>query len=248
MRRKIVFGNWKLNGGKQENATLISELVNAPAWGQDVEVVVLPPFAYLQQAVEQCHGTGVRVGAQDVSAYRAGAYTGEVSAGMLADLGCVYALVGHSERRSIFGERDEEIAEKVVRCVEAGVRPVVCVGERLDERDSGRAVSVVEKQVSTVLGAVGAQAGCVFAYEPVWAIGAGKTPVPADIAEIHRAIRGCCSTELAVVYGGSVVARNAAEILAMPEVDGVLVGGASLRAAEFLAIIQAANGAVLSAN
>lgn len=245
VRERFVIGNWKLNGGLSANAELLAALrlgVEARA-GKHCGVCV--PSAYLAQAQTALSGSAVGWGAQDVSQYAVGAYTGEVSAGMVAEFGSRYAILGHSERRAIFGESDAVVALKVGLAKKAGLTPILCVGESLAEREAGVTNQVVARQLNTVVEALGIAglSGCVLAYEPVWAIGTGKTASPAQAEEVHAFLRGDLARHSAdvaaampILYGGSVKQANAAELFAMPNIDGGLIGGASLVAAEFLGI------------
>jgi len=247
MRRKIVAGNWKLQGSADFTATLVGQLVQAgvPA---GVEMVVIPPAPYLALAVEQAGGA-LAVGGQDVSAQAAGAYTGEVAASMLVDCGARYVLVGHSERRQYHAETSALVAGKFKAALDAGLVPVLCVGETLAEREAGQMEAVIAAQLLPVLELVGA-AGLgrgVVAYEPVWAIGTGVTASPAQAQAVHAFIRGVVAAadatiadSLSILYGGSVKPDNASELFSQPDVDGGLVGGASLVAADFTAIANAA--------
>jgi len=237
-RTRLVIGNWKMHGNFADNAALLAALRPAtPA----ARIAVCVPSPYLAQAAEALKGSAVTWGAQDVSVHAQGAYTGEVSAPMLKDLGCTWVLVGHSERRSMHAESDQLVADKAKAALAAGLTPVVCVGESLAERDAGQAVAVIERQLAPVL-ALGAQAVCqmVIAYEPVWAIGTGRTASPEQAQEVHAAIRaaleGIGAGGIQILYGGSVKAANAASLFSMPDIDGALVGGASLVADEFLRI------------
>jgi len=244
MRGKLTVGNWKMNGGLTANAPLLAALRggwNAPA-GRVMGLCV--PFPYLAQAREALAGSAIGWGAQDVSAHAVGAFTGEVSAGMLADFGCRYALVGHSERRQFHGETDAEVGAKAAAALAAGVTPLVCMGETLAERDAGQTLAVVGRQFDAAAAVLGEKvARIVVAYEPVWAIGTGRTASPAEAQAVHGFLRqrlvGADAAEVKVLYGGSVKAANAAELFAMPDIDGGLVGGASLDAKEFLAIAAA---------
>lgn len=249
MRVSIVAGNWKMNGGLASNAALL-EAISAGVPG--VEVAVMAPFPYLLQCQQVLQGGPVGWGAQDVSEHDAGAYTGEVSGAMLREFGCRYVLVGHSERRLYHGESSALVVRKAVRACAAGLTPVVCVGETLDEREAGRTEGVVGAQVRALLDGVAADvlARCVVAYEPVWAIGTGKTASPDEAQAVHAFIRGEVArvnerqaAVLPILYGGSVKGANAASLFAMPDVDGGLVGGASLNAGEFLEICRAAAAA-----
>ncbi|MCG8277276.1 triose-phosphate isomerase [Stenotrophomonas sp. NLF4-10] len=248
MRRKIVAGNWKLHGSRQ----FASELVGQVAAGlplEGVELVILPPLPYLGDLVEDFEGTALAFGAQDVSSNEKGAYTGEVSASMLVDVGAGYGLVGHSERRQYHHESNELVARKFVAAANAGLVPVLCVGETLQQREAGATEQVIAAQLAPVLelAGVAAFARAVVAYEPVWAIGTGRTATPGQAQAVHAFIRGevagrdaRIADSLPILYGGSVKPDNAAELFAQPDVDGGLVGGASLVAADFLAIAQAA--------
>jgi triosephosphate isomerase len=236
MRARLVAGNWKMHGGVAANRALLDALV---AGVQGVECVVCVPFPYLAQAAERLKGTAIAWGAQNVSEHAQGAYTGEVSAAMLADLGCRYVLVGHSERRQIYGETDAVAAAKFAAALGAGLRPIFCVGETLAERDAGRTEEVVARQVDAAL-ARGKFGDAVLAYEPVWAIGTGRTATPEQAQGVHGFLRKRVGDATRILYGGSVKAQNAAAIFSMPDVDGGLIGGASLVAAEFLAICAAA--------
>lgn len=249
MRRPLVAGNWKLHGSCARTTELVAASVRAADELDAVEWLVCPPFVYLQQAVEQARGSRLDVGGQDVSARVSGAFTGEVAGSMLADVGCGYVIVGHSERRAGHGEDDATVAAKCAAAVAAGLAPILCVGESLAERDAGRATEVVRRQVQAVVEHVGISgfgAG-VVAYEPVWAIGTGRSATAAVAQEIHAAIRkslGEADAALAertrILYGGSVKAANAVELFAQADIDGALVGGAALDAEEFTAIGRAA--------
>ena len=248
MRRRIVAGNWKLHGDRAFAASLLDAIAAAPA-PEGVEQVVLPPLPYLGDLVDRYGGRGLRFGAQDVSANEKGAYTGEVSAAMLVDVGATYGLVGHSERREYHHESNELVARKFHAAKRAGLIPLLCVGETLEDRESGRTWWRLEQQLEPLLadGGVNALDGAVIAYEPVWAIGTGRTASPEQAQEVHAFIRGEISARdariagsLPILYGGSVKPDNAAELFAQPDVDGGLVGGASLKAEDFLAIVQAA--------
>lgn len=249
MRRPLVAGNWKMNGTRASVAELLDGLrqEEIPA---SVEVAVFPSLIHVTQAVSELAGSSIGVGAQDCAVeQQPGALTGEVAACQLRDADCSMVLVGHSERRLILGEADAVVVRKFVAAQAAGLVPVLCVGETLEQRESGRTLEVVTQQVAAVLDACGAQslAGAVLAYEPVWAIGTGLTASPAQAQEVHAAIRAqvarvdeVVAGGLRILYGGSVKAANAAELFAMPDIDGGLVGGASLNANEFGAICRAA--------
>lgn len=249
-RRALVAGNWKMNGslaGVQALAAAIAD--GAVARLDRVQLVLFPPFLYLAEAQRHLGGSGMVWGAQNVSEHEGGAYTGEVSAKMLREFGCACVLIGHSERRALFGESDTVVARKFLAARQAGMTPVLCVGESLQEREQGETEAVVARQLRAVLDLAGVRGfeNAVVAYEPVWAIGTGKTATPDQAQEIHAFIRGriaeadpVVAASLRILYGGSVKAANAAELLAMPDIDGGLVGGASLDAGEFLAIAATA--------
>jgi triosephosphate isomerase len=244
MRDRLVVGNWKMNGGLAANATLLGALAaewDAPP-GRAMAVCV--PFPYLVQAQAALSGTAVTWGAQSVSEHRSGAYTGEVAATMLAEFGCRYAIVGHSERRQLYAETDAAVAGKALAALAAGITPIVCVGETLAQRESGATEGVVLSQLAAVLDAVGdAAATLVVAYEPVWAIGTGRTASPEQAQSVHATLRAALAAagaaDIALLYGGSVKSDNASALFAMPDIDGGLIGGASLQAKEFLAIARA---------
>ncbi|MGE5615495.1 MAG: triose-phosphate isomerase [Bacillota bacterium] len=254
MRTKVVVGNWKLNGSLAANEALLRGLLGAIGREQPGRsgCAVCVPTPYLAQVRSLLDGTAIAWGAQDVSRYEKGAYTGEVSAGMLVDLGCRYVIVGHSERRTIFGETDEGAAEKYAVARKAGLMPVFCVGETLAERDRGVTESVLARQMDALLekhGAKGLEGGLV-AYEPVWAIGTGRTATARQAEDAQAFIRRriaakepAVAERVPILYGGSVKAANAAELFAMPNVDGGLVGGASLVVDEFAGIWRAASSA-----
>ena len=248
MRRKIVAGNWKLHGSRRFATELVSEIAGGlPLPG--VEIVILPPLPYLGDLIEDFEGHDIAFGAQDVSQNEKGAYTGEVSATMLVDVGARYGLVGHSERRQYHRESSELVAEKFVAARHAGLVPILCVGETLEQREAGQTEEVIASQLGPVLAlaGVGGFDGAVVAYEPVWAIGTGRTASPEQAQDVHAFIRGQIrahdariADSLPLLYGGSVKPDNAAELFAQADVDGGLVGGASLVAADFLAIARAA--------
>ena len=247
MRRKIVAGNWKMHGTRDTAIALLDAIAAAPAAACDV--VVIPPAVYLAELVARGAGRAIGFGAQDVSEHAQGAYTGELAGTMIKDVGARYALVGHSERRQYHGESNERVAAKFAQAQAAGLVPILCVGETLEQRDAGRTDAVIGAQLDAVLARGGAAslAGAVVAYEPVWAIGTGRTATPAQAQDVHAFIRGkvrredgTISGSLQILYGGSVKPGNAAELFAQPDVDGGLIGGASLVAADFLAICAAA--------
>jgi len=244
MRGKLVVGNWKMNGGLAANAALLSELVAGwkPVAGRELAVCV--PYPYLPQVQGALAGTPIAWGAQDVSEHDAGAYTGEVSARMLVEVGCRYAIVGHSERRQYFGDTDAIVAAKARAALMAGITPIACVGETLDERERRVTETVVLRQLVAILAMVGSDVSrLVIAYEPVWAIGTGRTASPAEAQAVHATLRArlakAGAEDVPLLYGGSVKADNAAALFAMADIDGGLIGGASLKAAEFLAIARA---------
>jgi len=249
MRQKLVAGNWKMHGGLKTNQQLLQDVVAGVAGLRDVAVAVCVPFPYLAQTQAVLSGTPVAWGAQNLSEQAQGAFTGEVSASMLQDFACRYVLVGHSERRAIYGETDSLVAEKFAAALASGLRPVLCVGETLEQRDAGKTLEIVFAQIDAVLARVGVAAfsGAVVAYEPVWAIGTGRTATSAQAQEVHAAIRAKLAKldagvaeGLQVLYGGSVKPGNAVELFSMPDIDGGLIGGASLVASDFLAICAAA--------
>jgi triosephosphate isomerase len=250
MRRKLVAGNWKMHGARADNSALIEAILAAPKL-ESVDCVVCPPYVYLSDVARMLRGTAVRLGAQNVSAETHGAYTGEVSAAMLLDVGCQFVIVGHSERRALNHESDEDVARKFAAAHSRGLVPILCVGEQLAEREAGRCFDVVGRQLETVVALTGiASFGrAVVAYEPVWAIGTGRTASPAQAQEIHAFIRAQLAARdakiaagLQILYGGSVKAGNARELFTQKDVDGGLIGGASLKAEEFVNIVAAARG------
>ncbi len=244
LRRKLVVGNWKMHGSRAANAELLAQLLAARPFGSDVAVCT--PFVYLADTAIALAASDVRWGAQDVSAHAQGAYTGEVSAAMLQELGCRYVLVGHSERRAYHAESDALVAAKAQAALGRGVTPIVCVGETLAEREAGQTAEVVKRQLSVVIHQLAhCAAEMVVAYEPVWAIGTGRTATPAQAQEVHALLRAQLQAAtgrgdaMRILYGGSVKADNAAELFAQPDIDGGLIGGASLKAADFIAIVRA---------
>ena len=245
--KKLIAGNWKMNGSLAANEALLRELLQG--LGQPrCDVAVAVPSVYVAQVQGLLQGSAVQLGVQDVSAHDAGAYTGEVAASMLRDLGVRYALVGHSERRQYHGETDALVAAKAQKALNAGITPIVCVGETLAQREAGETEAVVKRQLAAVIHAVGhCITELVVAYEPVWAIGTGKTATPEMAQAVHAVLRAQLSHASAeaagrvrILYGGSMNAANAAQLLAQPDIDGGLVGGASLKAPDFLQIIAAA--------
>jgi triosephosphate isomerase len=247
MRRKLVAGNWKLHGDRAFARQLLDGVVAGPR-PKDVELVVLPPVPYLSELIERYGNVGIGFGAQDVSANEQGAYTGEVSARMLADVGCRYGLVGHSERREYHEESSELVARKFAAARHAGLTPILCVGETLHQREAGQTEWAICRQLEPLFEqGIDALEGAVLAYEPVWAIGTGRTASPEQAQAVHAYIRSelraksaKVADSLPILYGGSVKPANAAELFAQPDVDGGLIGGASLVAQDFLAIAAAA--------
>ncbi|NWG38742.1 MAG: triose-phosphate isomerase [Hydrogenophilaceae bacterium] len=249
MRRKLVVGNWKMHGSVAENQALLAALKPVLGNQKEVGVAVCAPFPYLAQLKSELSGTAIAWGAQNVSEHPNGAFTGEVSTSMLKDFGCTYVIVGHSERRSLYGESDELVAKKYLAAQSSGLIPILCVGETLAEREGNVTEQVVGRQLDAVIKAAGVEslARAVLAYEPVWAIGTGKTATPEQAQAVHAFIRGKLAglnkqvaDGLIIQYGGSVKASNAAELFSQPDIDGGLIGGASLVAAEFIAICKAA--------
>jgi triosephosphate isomerase (TIM) len=245
--RKLIAGNWKMNGALAANAALV-EAVLAGMPAAPCGVAMCVPAPYLAQVGGLLAGKPVALGAQDVSSHEAGAYTGEVSAAMLRDLGVRYAIVGHSERRQYHGETDAVVAEKARMALASGITPIVCVGETLAERDAGATEDVVRRQLAAVIHVNGhCISEIVVAYEPVWAIGTGKTASPQQAQQVHAVLRAQLKAatarpeRISILYGGSMNAGNAAQLLAEPDIDGGLIGGASLKPADFLAIIAAAS-------
>ncbi|HEX4377272.1 MAG TPA: triose-phosphate isomerase [Steroidobacteraceae bacterium] len=250
MRRKLVAGNWKMHGSRADNSTLVEAILAAPKL-ESVDCVVCPPFVYLAEVARLLRGSAVRLGAQNVSAEGHGAYTGEVAASMLKDVGCDYVVVGHSERRHLCHESNEDVARKFSAAQSRQLLPILCVGEQLAEREAQRTFEIVGRQLEAVVALTGVAsfAHAVVAYEPVWAIGTGRTASPEQAQEVHAFIRqrlaerdAKIAGELQILYGGSVKAGNARELFTQADVDGGLIGGASLKAEEFLSIVAAARG------
>jgi triosephosphate isomerase len=253
MRRPIVAGNWKMHGSRSETARLIEDLLVGCPESPEAACVICPPFVYLYEAWRLLRDSAFSLGAQDVCADTHGAFTGEISAAMLKDVGCEYVIVGHSERRLLYRENDQLVARKFATAHARGLVPILCVGEQLADREAARTREVIARQLDAVLelSGAGALAEGVIAYEPVWAIGTGRNATPDQAQEVHAFIRtriGERDAKIAaatrILYGGSVKAGNAAELFAMPDVDGGLIGGASLKADEFLAILGAARAKV----
>jgi triosephosphate isomerase len=246
MRRTLIAGNWKMNGSLAANANLLAE-IKAGLGAQTCDVLVCVPAIYLAQCVSDLKGSPVLLGAQDVSVHDAGAYTGEISAAMLADLGCRYVIVGHSERRAYHHESNELIAQKTVQALKSGICPIVCVGETLEQRELGQTIEVLSAQLRSVLDLLDkdALARIVIAYEPVWAIGTGKTATPQMAQEVHAMLRkqladrdADAASKVQILYGGSMKPENASELLAMADIDGGLIGGAALKSMDFLSIVS----------
>lgn len=253
MRVPLVAGNWKMHGGLSDNAALLRAVVEGSKALSRAQIAVCVPYPYLAQAQQLLAGSKVGWGAQNVSQHQKGAYTGEVAGSMLRDFGCTYVIVGHSERRALFGEDSDTVALKYQAATQAGLLPILCLGETLEEREAGQTERVVDVQLSAVTARVGWKglSKGVIAYEPVWAIGTGKTATPEQAQAVHSYLRKRIAAEeadvardLRVLYGGSVKGANAAELFAMPDIDGGLIGGASLNAAEFSAICNAADRVV----
>jgi triosephosphate isomerase len=250
MRQPLVAGNWKMNGSLDSIISLVEGIKAGMNSVTTAEMAVCPPYVYIPQVAALLEGSAISLGAQDVSDQEAGAYTGEVAPAMLTDVGCKYAIVGHSERRSLYGESDADTASKFAAARKAGLTPILCVGELLEEREQGITEDVVARQLDAVIDLEGitAFADAVIAYEPVWAIGTGKTASPDQAQAVHAFIRGKLAAldgdvaaKVQILYGGSMNPGNAAELLAMADIDGGLIGGASLKPDDFLAIGKAGN-------
>ena len=248
MRKPIIAGNWKMNKTAEETTKLISELIPLVKDVTDVEIVVCPPFVNIVSAAQALKGTNIKLGAQNMHFEESGAYTGEVAPAMLTSIGVEYVILGHSERRQYFGETDEGVNKKVKAALKSGLKPIVCVGETLEEREAGITAEIVCKQTKLALLGLSADeaAGVVIAYEPIWAIGTGKTATADDandtIASIRNAVREAFSNNTAlnirIQYGGSMKPANVAELMAKPEIDGGLIGGASLKAEDFSKVVK----------
>lgn len=246
--KKLIAGNWKMNGSLAANEALVRAMLDGLQGAElAADMALCAPAPYLAQIQVLLHGSPIAWGSQDVSAHEQGAYTGEVSVAMLKDFGCRYAIVGHSERRQYHGETDAMVAAKAQRALAAGITPIVCVGETLAEREAGETEAVVKRQLAAVIHAVAhCTSEIVVAYEPVWAIGTGKTATPEMAQAVHAVLRAqlAAATQhperVHILYGGSMNAANAASLLAQPDIDGGLIGGASLKAADFLQIVAAA--------
>jgi triosephosphate isomerase (TIM) len=239
MRKPFIAANWKMNGSRQSVNILLDGIKSAAIDFNKVDVAVFPPFVFLDQVAQNLAGTGISWGAQTVSSELAGAFTGEISAAMLLDFSCRYVLIGHSERRSLYGEDDDIIAKKFLAAHTAGLQPILCVGETQSERDNGHTNDVISRQLSVLRPTLMGLSGAIIAYEPVWAIGTGQTATPEQAQAVHAMIREQVKNDtMRVLYGGSVKASNAASLFAMADIDGALVGGASLDAAEFGSIVR----------
>ncbi len=251
MRPLTIIGNWKMNGSLSANQQLIQAMLGLGLTdlAKSARLALCVPYPYLIQVADLLANSGVALGAQDVSDHPNGAYTGDVSANMLQELGCQYVIVGHSERRQYHHEGDGLVARKAKAALQANMTPIICVGETEEEHDDGKTLIVVRRQLQAVLDLLQGQvASCVLAYEPVWAIGTGKVPTPAQAQDVHRELRlqlakfdAEAASKVAILYGGSLKPDNARDLLAMPDIDGGLVGGASLNAQDFLALCQASN-------
>ncbi len=249
MREFLVAGNWKMNGSSAANEALVAGIVAGVPEGDGFRLLVCPPFPYLAAVAGQVGGSKVALGAQTVSEHESGAFTGETAPSMLKDVGCEYVIVGHSERRALYGESSGQVAAKFMAAQAAGLTPILCIGETLDEREAGTTEQVIDEQLNAALEVAGiaAFASAVIAYEPVWAIGTGMTATPEQAQDVHRHIRARLAghdSDLAekvqILYGGSMKGENAPGLLSMPDIDGGLIGGASLKASDFLAIAEAA--------
>jgi len=250
MRRKVIAGNWKMNNDLKETQNLISKLSSGlPLDNLNCDVIVCPPFTSLFEAHTLLKGTKIKLGAQNMYYESSGAFTGEISVAMLKSVGCEYVILGHSERRTIFGETDELINNKIKKAISSGLKPIFCIGELLEEREAGITENIIEKQLKFGLKNISSEeiVNVIIAYEPVWAIGTGKTASPEQAEEVHKFIRSLIdekygesiSQNIIIQYGGSVNSKNAKELLFQKNIDGALIGGASLKADSFIEIIQA---------
>ena len=250
MRKKVIAGNWKMNKDLNESQDLVSKIINGLGNDTKCDVIVCPPFTSLNEVSSLIKTTPVKLGAQNLSFEDSGAFTGEISASMLKSVGCEYVIIGHSERRNIFGEPDEVINKKIKKALEHNLKPIFCVGELLEQREDGTTMEVVKNQILNGLKDITPEqlSEIIIAYEPVWAIGTGKTATPGQAQEVHAAIRELIvenfsedvGDNLVIQYGGSVKPDNAGELLSKKDIDGALVGGACLKADSFLGIIAAA--------
>jgi triosephosphate isomerase len=249
MRDFLVAGNWKMNGSAAANAALTDRILAGMPRSDSVELLICPPYPYLPVLAQKLQGSKLALGAQNVSQHESGAYTGEVSPAMLKEMTCKYVIVGHSERRAMMAETSDIVAAKFVAALGAGLKPILCVGETLEERESGNTETVIDAQLNSVLELAGVESfgNAVVAYEPVWAIGTGRTASPEQAEDVHRHIRATIAARdvqiasgIQILYGGSVKGENAAGLFSRPDIDGGLIGGASLKADDFLAIAAAA--------
>lgn len=244
-RRQLVVGNWKMNGSLRKNADLLAAITKGWQGEHGADVVICPPFPYLNQVQKCLYGSSIILGAQTVNEQEIGAYTGEVSASMLADLDCKFVIIGHNERRRMQHESDLQVARQFVAVQKAGLIPILCVGESLQDREQGMHLETISRQLNAVFEHTGKDVfdRAVLAYEPVWAVGTGKTATPEQAEEVHKFMRsqlGLLADDVRILYGGSVKAHNAQQLFALADIDGALLGGASLDAEEFLAICKAA--------
>jgi triosephosphate isomerase len=249
MRGYLVAGNWKMNGGTAANATLVDGIVDGAPTSNSVELLVCPPFPYLSSVGDKISGSVVVLGAQNLSEHESGAFTGEIAGSMLRESGCKYVIVGHSERRALMGETSDIVAAKFQAALQSGLQPILCVGETLEQRQAEQTEAVIDEQLNAVLNSSGVDAfeNAVIAYEPVWAIGTGMTASPEQAQDVHRHIRASLearnarvAAQVKILYGGSVKGDNAAGLFSKPDIDGGLIGGASLKTTDFLAIAEAA--------
>jgi triosephosphate isomerase len=250
MRRPLIAGNWKLNGSLSSISELISGIREQLSTVKNAELVVCPPYIYLSHVQKLLEGSDIVLGAQDCSDQESGAYTGEVAAAMIKEFGCKYNIIGHSERRHVYGDSNDMVATKFAHVIKNGLTPILCVGETLQEREEGHTEVIIAKQINTVLDLFGIEAfkNAVIAYEPVWAIGTGQVATPAEAQEVHEEIRLTLDAKnkdiaanIRILYGGSMKPENAQELLQQPDIDGGLIGGAALKAEDFIGIAVAAN-------
>ncbi len=250
MRQSLVAGNWKLNGTLSSISELISGIREQLPLVKNAELAVCPPYIYLSHVQKLLEGSGISLGAQDCSDQESGAYTGEVAAAMVNEFACKYVIIGHSERRHVYGDTNEKVATKFAHVLKNSLTPILCVGETLQEREDGHTEVVISKQINAVLDLFGIEAfkNAVIAYEPVWAIGTGKVASPSQAQEVHEEIRLTLDAQnkdiaanIRILYGGSMKPENAKELLQQPDIDGGLIGGAALKAEDFIGIAVAAN-------
>lgn len=247
MVRPVIAGNWKMNKTVAEAVDFVSRLLKALNPSPEPEVIIAPPFTALQAVAGLLQGSPVRLAAQNLHEAEKGAYTGEISGAMIREAGCTHVIIGHSERRTLFGEQDERIRRKLVAALAAGLKPIFCIGETLQEREEGRMKNVIERQIKEGLNNLTADdiRGALIAYEPVWAIGTGRTATPLQAEEVHHFIREWitgsygneAAAEMAILYGGSVTPKNIAELMSQPDINGALVGGASLDVGSFVQLV-----------